>query len=111
MAAQRPVTATAEHDRQNYSLAGMSPTDLRALLVPRGDICQAPAEWLRLQSTWWQGGDAPGKVLTPERYDCVLDLTDGWTFTPMQDDRFTTVGGAGCGMSALALGPTWSSHR
>jgi hypothetical protein len=103
VAARRPVTATVAEGRQNYALSEMSPSDLRALLVPRVDICQAPAEWLRLQSTWWQGGNAPGKVLTPDRYDGVLDLTDGWTLTPMQGDRFATPGGPS--LRNVSLGP------
>jgi len=103
VAARRAVTPTAEHGRMNYSLAGMAPDELRAVLVPRGDICRAPAEWLKLQSTWWRGGDAPGKVLTPDRYDDVVDLSDGWTLTPMRDDRFAAAGGPP--LRNVSLGP------
>ena len=103
VAAQQQVPLVADQGRLNVTLAGMEPMDLRAVLVPRRQIAQAPAEWLKLQTGWWQGGDAPGKVLTPDRYDYVQNLTDGWTLTPVTDDTFTAV--AGPALPNVSLGP------
>ncbi len=102
VAAQKQVAATVDQGRLSWTLAGMQPTDLRAVLVPRGRISQAPAEWLKLQTTWWQGGGVPGKVLTPDTYDYVLNLTDGWTLTAT-DDQFTAP--AGAALDNVSLGP------
>jgi hypothetical protein len=102
VAAQQEVTGQEQEGRLVFTLAGMQPTELRALLVPRGRIAQAPAEWLRLQTGWWQGGGAPGRVLTPDKYDYVEDLTDGWTFTPTDEQGVRDPSGL---IANVSLGP------
>ena len=54
--------------------------ETRALLSPRGQIGQAPADWFALQRTWWSGVADPGKPLAPYRPKLSLDLTDDWAY-------------------------------
>ena len=103
VAAGQTVPGTAAGDRLNFPAGNLQPGDLRALLVPRLQISRAPAEWLRLQTGWWQGGGAPGTVLTPDTYNYVDDLTAGWTLTPAADDQFSAP--AGAPIKNVGLGP------
>ncbi len=102
VAARQEVTGQEQDGRVVFMLAGMEPTELRALLVPRGRISEAPAEWLRVQTGWWQGGGAPGQVLTPDKYDYVVDLTQGWTLTPTDEQFGETTGEV---LRDISLGP------
>jgi hypothetical protein len=103
VAAGQEVAGVAADGRLNFPVGTLQHSDLRALLVPRGQISQAPADWLRLQTGWWQGGGAPGTVLTPDTYNFVEDLTAGWTLTPAADDQFSAP--AGQPIKNLGLGP------
>ncbi len=99
---QKPVSAQVVGGRLVWVLANMGPMELRTMLVPRGEVSESPADWLKLQTGWWQGGGAPGQVLTPDKYDYVLDLTEGWTLTPANED-FTAP--AGEPVAGVGLGP------
>ncbi|HEY3398808.1 MAG TPA: hypothetical protein VGM19_14230 [Armatimonadota bacterium] len=72
------LPGAAAAGRVSFPALKLEPADMRALLVPRGQITQAPRDWLQLQEGWWQG-TAPGQVLTPDKFDWVSDLTKGWT--------------------------------
>jgi len=62
------------------------PADIRILLTPRAQICQAPLDWLELQRGWWRGTTAPRKNLPSYHAPNTLALTSDWKMKPLADD-------------------------
>ena len=71
------------------------PSDIRILLTPRPQICQAPLDWLELQRGWWRGATPPSRKLPPYRPKNTLPLTADWKIQPL-------AGNAPADASALA---------
>jgi hypothetical protein len=62
------------------------PADIRILLTPCAQICQAPLDWLELQRGWWRGTTAPRTKLPPYRAPNTLALTADWKILPLPED-------------------------
>jgi hypothetical protein len=61
----------------------LPPAETAIYITPRAGIAQTSAEWFALQRGWWQGTVDPGKPLPKPEMKLTVDLTDGWTFQPV----------------------------
>ena len=62
----------------------LGPLDTQIFLSPRKDIVRAPLEWFELQRNWWRGTTPPPAkdLIVANKFS--LDLTEGWSFKPLQ---------------------------
>ena len=55
----------------------------RAFISPRGQLANAPSEWLTLQRGWWRGTEGGGKPIVPYQSKLAVNLTDDMAFKPI----------------------------
>jgi hypothetical protein len=55
----------------------------RAFISPRGQIANAPGEWLRVQRGWWRGTEDAGTPIPPNQSLNCVNLTEDWAFKPV----------------------------
>jgi hypothetical protein len=55
----------------------------RAFISPRGQLANAPGEWLRTQRGWWRGTENPGTPIPPYQPRNCVNLTEDWAFKPV----------------------------
>lgn len=56
----------------------------RVFISPRGQLANAPAEWLTLQRGWWRGTADAGSPIPPFKAKLAVNLTEDWAFKPIE---------------------------